>query len=288
VSSDDPAPALAETAPSALRFRDLGAADLGAALALSKEAGWNQSAEDWHVFLDHGRVFGACANGQVVASAATLPYDGPFGFVAMVLVTAERRHRGLATTLLRQCLDELRARALVPVLDATPAGREVYRRLGFNEVMSLQRWEAPRPPLAAAVPPALLAAGEIETALRLDAEASGAARGFLLRDFLARVGTRLIGGEDGFAFARRGRSAMQVGPVIASNTGAACALLEGLLGQIGGPVILDVPTRWPALAAWLERQGFRRRRPFTRMALGREAPFGDPSRLFAVAGPEFG
>ena len=40
---------LAETA--------LAAADLDGAQALVAEAGWNQNAADWHLFLDLGRAF---------------------------------------------------------------------------------------------------------------------------------------------------------------------------------------------------------------------------------------
>ncbi|TMJ27252.1 MAG: GNAT family N-acetyltransferase, partial [Alphaproteobacteria bacterium] len=46
-----------------------------AALELSAEAGWNQRADDWKVFLAHGRVTGVFAAGRrLVATAAILPY----------------------------------------------------------------------------------------------------------------------------------------------------------------------------------------------------------------------
>ncbi|MGO4839864.1 GNAT family N-acetyltransferase, partial [Rhizobiaceae sp. 2RAB30] len=100
----------------------LGQSDVEACLRLSDEAGWNQTAEDWGLFLRHGTTIGVRSDdGSLVASAAALPYDR-FGFVSMVLVTAAWRRRGLATGLVDRCVETLTSRGLVPVLDATPAG----------------------------------------------------------------------------------------------------------------------------------------------------------------------
>jgi hypothetical protein len=42
------------------------------------------------------------------------------------------------------------------------------------------------------------------------------------------------------------------------------------------------------LRKWLGERGFGVQRPFTRMVFGRSESFDDPSRTFAVAGPELG
>ena len=57
----------------------------------------------------------------------------------MVLVAGEYRRRGLATALLRQAMDELATARLLPALDATPEGRAVYRRLGFEDSWGFHR-----------------------------------------------------------------------------------------------------------------------------------------------------
>src|SRR6266496_6079658 len=85
-------------------------AQVAAALELSAEAGWNQTAEDWKIFLAHGRVTGLLAAGRrLVATAAILPYAS-FGYVAMVLVTPELRHRGFATRRSEEHTSELQSR----------------------------------------------------------------------------------------------------------------------------------------------------------------------------------
>ena len=119
----------------------LGAADVEAACGLVAEAGWNQNAADWRIFLELGSVIAMkTSDARLVATAATLPYPSGFGWISMVLVTGAFRRRGIATELLKQCISRLVDAGLTPVLDATPAGREVYKPLGFRDGWPIQRW----------------------------------------------------------------------------------------------------------------------------------------------------
>jgi len=105
------------------------------------EARWNQVAADWRIFLDLGRCYGIESDqAGLVATAATLPYGGAFGWISMVLVRGTHRGRGIATRLLRRCIDSLSEGGATPVLDATPAGRPVYLELGFRDAWGLRRW----------------------------------------------------------------------------------------------------------------------------------------------------
>ena len=51
----------------------LGEQDEIAGLALSTEAHWNQTEEDWRIFLRDGVVFGIRDGARLVATAALLP-----------------------------------------------------------------------------------------------------------------------------------------------------------------------------------------------------------------------
>jgi GNAT superfamily N-acetyltransferase len=68
------------------------------------------------------------------------------------------RRRGLATRLLRRCLDDIAAAGLTAALDATAPGQTVYRALGFEDLWSFTRLVAHRRPRTAELPPL---AGEI-------------------------------------------------------------------------------------------------------------------------------
>ena len=264
----------------------LTAADIDGGMTLSTEAGWNQTADDWRHFIEKGRTIGVRDDdGILVATAAALPYGGPFGFIGMVLVTQSWRRKGIATRLVDRCMETFEGWNLVPVLDATAAGEEVYTRQGFVPQFRYDRWQGSCNGGASSGdrkdPVALI---------ELDQAAFGASRAGLMKDFVGREGTQalLAAGGDGFAMIRRGRRAWQAGPVVAPDEQSALNLIRGLLESVSGSVFIDVPQCWQAIGKWLQDAGFTIQRSFARMALGRAETFGDPSRLFAVAGPEFG
>jgi len=271
----------------------LGPGDAAGALALSDAAGWNQTADDWRVFLKYGRVEGVHDHtGRLVASAAALPYGDDQGWISMVLVDAAWRHRGLATELLSRCVDCLRAQNLTPVLDATPAGEPVYRRLGFATGLAFERWQAELPTGACATPAnaRVMVGAEVDVVVALDRAANRIDRRYLIEAFLARPGTRgwMTHDRSGFIICREGRRAVQIGPLIAADAAAAVALLDAALSNLRGPVFLDAVTHHEALLAALIMRRFTRQRPFVRMALGDATAQHGGAHQFLVAGPEFG
>lgn len=275
----------------ALPLAPLAARHMAGCMALCAEAGWNQTPDDWTVFLDHGTVFGLPdANGRPVATGAILPYD-TFAWIGMVLVTATRRRARIGTRILETCCMELTRRGLVAALDATPAGERVYRPLGFEPLFGLTRWQgvgggraAPRPGIRP------LREGDLAAVAAIDSAVFGAPRPFLLDDYFRRAPHLAFITEngEGFAMARTGRVAMQIGPIVAADEGTAAALLDIALDAADGPVFLDLCDRWNGLVRLLERRGFTMQRPFLRMALHNRAPFGDAARTFLIAAPEFG
>lgn len=261
---------------------------LGAALALSQEAGWNQAADDWRVFFRSGTVFGLRDGGAVIATGAILPYDG-FGWVSMVLTARRARGRGCGTAILKAAIAALGETGRVPVLDATPQGERIYRPLGFEPVMPLWRWRGSaggggeRP---AAVCPA--ACADLAAIVSRDATAFGSARPALLGSLRDRAPAVAFVSPRGFVLGRPGRAALQIGPLVADDEAAALVLLSAALAAADGPVLIDVPAGRTGIEAQLEAAGFARERPYLRMALGRAAPFGEPATCFAIAGPELG
>ena len=273
----------------------LAAHDVGAACGLVAEAGWNQNAADWAIFLELGSAVGVkTKDGRLVATAATLPYPSGFGWISMVLVTAAFRRRGIATRLLERCIAHLRQAGMVPVLDATPAGREVYKPLGFRDGWPIQRWGR-HCDVAASMS---IGTGNLEQqhwpeVLALDAAAFGCDRSPLLERLRQRcAGFSCVyekGGRlRGFLLGREGRIATQIGPIVAEDEDIAGMLVAHALARVKAPVIVDALERHAGFARRLAAHGFERERPYTRMALGRDTLFGDPSRTLAIAGPELG
>jgi GNAT superfamily N-acetyltransferase len=276
----------------ALQFAVLAEGDIRHCMALSAEAGWNQTADDWALFMRHGTVLGFTdTDARPVATGAILPYPQDFAWISMVLVTASRRGARIGTRILETCCEWITRRGLTAVLDATPAGERVYRPLGFEPMFPLTRWQGQGSgglPLPAGI--RAMTEADVAVVAEPDAAVFGTPRRFLLEDFFRRAPQLAFITEDGasFALARPGRIATQIGPIVAADEQRAAALLAAALGAASGPVFLDLADRWSNLAAQIERQGFSVQRPFLRMALRRRAAFGDVARTFVVAGPEFG
>ena len=82
--------------------------------------------------------------GTLAASTVALPYGTDFAWIAMVLVLPEHRRQGYASRLLRVALDEMEKQKRVGLLDATPAGREVYVQEGFRDFWGFKRFSIAR------------------------------------------------------------------------------------------------------------------------------------------------
>lgn len=293
-----------DSASDVLRLVRLASGDIEAGLALSDAAGWNQTGDDWALFIQQGHAIGfRDGANRLVATAAALPYGASAGWISMVLVADAWRHRGLASDLMRACVDHLRAAKIAPFLDATPAGATVYGRLGFAAGFEIDRWQwnastaagiENDPPAPAALALRSAGTGDLDAIAKLDRAATGLDRRFLLESFLSRPGSRacLCADGAGFVIARAGRRATQIGPLVASEANEAIALLANAVASAraiaGRNVFLDLPRCRVEAAAWLAAHGFVRQRSFVRMSLGAaHAPApGDAS--FILAGPEFG
>ena len=286
--------------PDGVTARRLREADIADAVLLSEEAGWNQVAADWRIFLDLGEAFGLMTGeGRLIATAAILPHGDRFGWISMVLVTAAERRRGHARWLLRHCIAALLARRLVPVLDATPAGRAVYLGLGFEDSWSMRRLIAREPlrgfgttepdgvvlrPLDPADWPALIAH---------DRAVFGGDRSGLLRRLAERLPSAALVAERqgrmvGFLLGRDGRIMSQLGPLVAEDDAIAQSLLARAFSAVPSPLAVDLADRHARLGSWLAGLGFAAERSLTRMVYRRAAAFDDTARLFAPAGPELG
>jgi len=273
----------------------LGAAHLPGCLNLSRSAHWNQNDADWRWMLEHGRGWGiTLGDGTLAASTIVLPW-GAFAWISMVLVLPEHRRQGYATRLLRVALGELKRRRLVPVLDATPAGRAVYLQEGFRDAWGYKRFALAQktgdPPSPAAIRP--LRDSDWPAILELDLRAFGASREGLLRSLAERLPQAARVAEAngrilGLLFGRDGREASQIGPLVARDENSAAALLDAALHGVGAPIYIDIADHAPALQALALARGFEFQRSFARMVRGAVAAPGDAALVACPAGAEFG
>jgi hypothetical protein len=128
----------------------------------------------------------------------------------------------------------------------------------------------------------------------MDQRAFGASRLGLLRRLAAESPeyARVIRrGSDvqGYVFGRHGHSRDHLGPLVADCPDTAAALLDSILTeQPDRRFYLDVPDDRQEWRDVISGIGFAIERPFLRMHRGQLETPGEPSSIYAIAGPEFG
>ena len=278
-----------------MKLRTLKTDDIAAGMRLKDLAGWNQTPADWRCFLESSPqgCFAAEVDGQVVGTAATIIYEERFAWIGMVLVDPEFRGRGIGTRLLQRTIEHLDAIDIGTMkLDATPAGRPIYQKLGFVDEYEIERWLLKR-----SVPDAASSADlhpVSDPVLQLDREIFGADRSPLLRSLAAENPDFALAAERdgeiaGYTFGRRGTLADHLGPWMARDEETAAALLDEFLGRSSRETIfVDGLKDRGFVAELLQARGFKVSRPLTRMVRGPNSYPGRPELLCAILGPEFG
>ncbi len=287
-------------------IRRLTTGDLDGAFGLSAGAGWNQRLADWRMLLQlaPGGSFAAVADDRIVGTAIGIDY-GTFGWIAMMLVDPAWRGRGIGGRLLEEALGAVPPE--IPIrLDATPLGRSLYERYGFQDEAELTRHVAEPSRLTGdptcdltTRPVRGLTPVDLRSVIAQDDRVFGAHRRILLEWALlgAAEYAHVIDTDAGvqYCFGRHGRLFDQIGPVVAADDETARLLVGASLRGAGGrAVVVDAFDRHGEFTEWLQTRGFYASRPLFRMR--RAARHGSkagskPHRAVserAILGPEFG
>lgn len=273
--------------------------DIPEGLRLCRAAGWNQIARDWQILLNHSPsdCFVGRIDQQVVGTVAATRYGNRLAWIGMVLVDPAHRRKGLGTLLLRHIISHVGDDTPM-ALDATPAGREVYLKLGFVDVCSMVRLACDSPSsltvtsLPTHVTP--MAETDLDQVVDYDTHVFGTSRDLLLRWWFHGASQyawldSLNGNCQGYCLGRIGHTYHQLGPIIAENL-AACQQLAGaaFASAPDNHWIIDVPTVHTEWVNWLKKRGFREQRPLIRMVRSGSLPNRDLTKQFAVIAPELG
>ncbi len=279
-----------------IHYRTMQWDEIADGLQLSRAAHWNQLPRDWALFLRLSPAGCRVAVNEetVLGTVVTVSYDARFSWIGMVLVDATMRRHGIGTQLLREALQVLRDEETVK-LDATPAGREVYRKLDFIDEYCLSRMETVVSGKGLIASPArLMTAADWRAVVGMDANVFGADRHTILEWMQAGAPeyawvVEVQNEITGYCFGRHGHNFGQLGPVVAPDCNTAQQLVSACLReQIGRPFILDATQHNAEWARWLQAIGFIEQRPFIRMYRGTNRHPGWPENQFAILGPEFG
>lgn len=266
-------------------IRPLRLSDIPFAQEIREIAGWNQTDSDWERLIHHepeGCFLIEC-EGAPAGTATTTVHHGQVGWIGMVLIRPEFRRRGLATKLLTRCIEYLKPRTRSIKLDATQAGVYVYEKLGFIEESRLHRWEG------RGTGKKTEDRWSSELPLELDERAFGSNRSDFLRALASSSEVRSRADGDGYGMIRDGINASYLGAVVAQLPEVGHELVEGLLAEAGNlPVYWDIPNDNFSAVKLAEELGFVKQRELIRMRLGEDHFAGDPTKQWAITGPETG
>lgn len=278
-----------------LEIARLTTADLDDAWRLSTQVGWNQTRADWHRLLDlfPDTCFAGRVGDELVATSTLARYDD-VGWIGMVLVDEAHRRRGYGSRIFERALDAADDRGLETVgLDATDAGREVYRQYGFESVSGIDRWAGTlRCADGNAVTERVEPIDGVGPIADFDRTHVDADRSALLEHVIDADGTTALrvsrdGRTRGYAIVRPGRERRQVGPLVAADGDDASALLSRVAERTDGPVIVDA-LRSARTESLLSRFGLDVQRRLHRMTEGEPRSALDGDGVVAAAGFEWG
>lgn len=256
-----------DTVISAPRIEEATQADIAALSALRIQMGWSHAADLLAAILDWSgsRIFvireGELANlgGEfarrpaVVTIATAAP---PLGVIGSVIVRPEYQRGGLGRVIMEHALNWLKREGARQIfLDATPAGRPLYRRLGFTDVTSSWYTRAPLEAIDRAALRALASGGAAARIVAADAEALprlaaldrhayGGARLGLLAALTRQANHGLLiaetaaGAPLGYVMTRPSDlklEGLRVGPLVAHDDETAAALLAAILERTDTP-----------------------------------------------------
>jgi len=266
-------------------LRKLTLADVPGAMALSTEAGWNQTPDDWRMLIElspQGCL--AIEIGGEIASTATLTcYGTRLAWVGMVLTRIKHRGRGYAMRLLKETLqvaDELGIDSVK--LDATDLGQPLYEKLGFRAEQPVERWWRDGHDATVKSTPEPVATNWQSA----DQKAFGVDRAALLEKLARRNAP--ITSNNSYLLTRAGREISYLGPSICESPLFARKLMErALQNPSPGGWFWDLMVDNKPAVSLARDLGFAPKRHLLRMVSGKDIR-GNEGAVYALAGFELG
>lgn len=284
-----------------VKTRGMELSDMDSLMRIKNAEGWNQTENDWELLIHYKESVNLVAvqDDRIVGTVTAINYANKVAWIGMMLVDKEFRGRGIGKLLLNEAILKLKNCASIK-LDATPAGRPVYEKLGFLDECTLYRMIHPSvselPQRTGSVQAVRVSAKDLPELARFDEAVFGADRKTLIYYLYKNYSELawLIREENevvGFCLGRRGTNFTQIGPVNASTDKVAKSLIRSAFNHLTGKaVVVDIQGNKTNIIQWLEACGcgFATQRPFSRMFLHSNPHPGIIENQYMMCGPELG
>ncbi len=281
-----------------VKIRPMQKRDIEQAMRLKNSEGWNQTEQDWEILLrlSPETCLVAVSDREVIGTVTALNYSNELAWIGMMLVNEKYRRKGIGSFLLKDNIKRLKGCKIIK-LDATPVGRKVYIKLGFEEEYTISRMTIsplPEQQITHSGTFTPLSPHDIQKIADLDKEVFGADRTDLIELILETYPDKALKLErDGriaaYCLRRDGVKRNHLGPVIALTTQDAKTMLSAAMSRLAGrSVVIDVPQKKKKLLKWLGSLGFQEQRILTRMYYKTNYIPKQREREYAICGPELG
>lgn len=241
-----------------LLVRRLAPSELAAIQDLAYGRDWYYPDRTWQLLFDVGELHGIFGEHGELLSVGTLTRFGEqLATIGMVMTDPGFEGRGLSRRVMQRLLE--RAGEAQVTLYATSVGRPLYEKLGFaatgTNSMYIGR-PTPAPPAQRSRP---AVPADLPGILDLDAQAMGIDRSHLvvrLFDYADQL--RVIENARqiiAYGGSWRASDKLVIGPIIATQTAEAIALLDDIAATSRGTLRLEASSERPAMAEWATARG---------------------------------
>jgi len=225
-------------------------------LRLSRQVGWPHTGEDLSLITGLSEGIVALSEGKVAGTAFITRFGPAHCACNLIIVDETMRGRGLGRGLMNAIMTL--AGACEKRLVATQDGLPLYRKFGFRETGRILQQQGLAAETASESAARWVDNPQLNNLVALDHAACGAPRAELIASLMktGRVAALENGSRiEGFAILRPFGRGDLIGPVVASGTESAKALIDFILAQYTGRFVrIDCPETC-GLATWLESRG---------------------------------
>lgn len=242
--------------------------DIAGLIALSASVGWDYDEHEIRTVMSSGKIVGHKNEaGQIVSSAAIIPYDGNLASIGMVIVNQEYRGQGLGKEATQMCVDYVTEKTTT-MLIATPEGKPLYENMGFKEVASVHKFICSTYKPANIKPPGALFFRveelkeiDLDEVINIDNDAFGDSRRKFLTARVRQAHQALVikNSSDrviGYGLSILGPVNLILGPIVAPDTKSAEYLINELAKNHHGKLRIDVPDGKEEIKNFLRDRGF--------------------------------